>query len=56
VDNPLTIACLKLFGATRNKRSRMTDFYYFLVFRRNLLAGYYQAKRDARAGRHLVQG
>jgi len=54
VDNPATTACLKLFGATGSKRSRVTDFYYFLIFRRNLLAGYYQAKREARAGRPLV--
>jgi glycosyltransferase involved in cell wall biosynthesis len=54
VDNPATIACLHLFGARRSKRNRITDFYYFLIFRRNLLAGYYQAKREARAGRPLV--
>jgi glycosyltransferase involved in cell wall biosynthesis len=54
IDNPGTIAFLKLFGATGNKRSRITDFYYFLVFRRNLLSGYYHAKREARAGRTLV--
>jgi hypothetical protein len=53
VDNPVTIAALKLVGATRGKRSRITDFY-FLVFRRNSLAGYYQAKREARAGRPLI--
>jgi hypothetical protein len=54
IDNPATITCLKLAGATGNKRNRITDFYYFLVFRRNLLAGYYQAKREAQSGRPLI--
>lgn len=54
IDNPATLAFLNLLGATGNKRSRITDFYYFLVFRRNLLSGYYQARREARAGQPLV--
>jgi len=54
VDNPVTLTCLKMVGATKSKRSRITDFYYFLIFRRNLLAGYYQAKREARTGRPLI--
>lgn len=49
--NSVTIACLRLLGATRTKRSRVTDLYYSSVFRRNLLAGYYQAKREAAAGK-----
>jgi hypothetical protein len=48
IDNPLTGGFLRLLGATGNKRTRITDFYYFLMFRRNLLAGYYEAKREAR--------
>jgi glycosyltransferase involved in cell wall biosynthesis len=51
VDNPLTFACLKMLGAAGARRSRVSDFYYFLIFRRNLLAGYYEAKRFARASR-----
>jgi glycosyltransferase involved in cell wall biosynthesis len=54
IDNSVTITYLKLAGATGNKRNRITDFYYFLVFRRNLLAGYYQAKREAQSGRPLI--
>lgn len=54
VDNPVTLACLKMAGATKSRRSRITDLYYFLIFRRNLLAGYYQAKREARAGHPLI--
>ena len=48
VDNPLTLACLRGMGATRPVRSAVSDFYYFLIFRRHLLAGYYEAKRLAR--------
>lgn len=51
-DNPLTMACLKALGATGPKRSRFSDFYYFIIFRRNLLAGYYQAKREAKLHGH----
>jgi len=51
IDNPVTLACLRLLGATGPKRSRISDFYYFLIFRRNLLAGYYRAKREARGSR-----
>ena len=48
VDNPLTLRCLRWMGAAGPARSAMSDFYYFLIFRRNLLAGYYEAKRLAR--------
>jgi len=48
IDNPLTAFVLRLFGATGGKRSRISDFYYFLIFRRSLLAGYYEVKREAR--------
>lgn len=50
VDNRATMACLRLLGATSGKRSRISDLYYYVIFRRNLVAGYYQAKRQARAG------
>ncbi len=46
VDNPLTIWTLRRLGAERTRRNRITDFYYYLVFRRHMLVGYYQAKRD----------
>ena len=51
VDNPLTMAALRMFGATNGKRSRVSDFYYYLIFRRNVVTGYYQAKREAEAGK-----
>ncbi|MGH9784317.1 MAG: glycosyltransferase family 2 protein, partial [Terriglobia bacterium] len=53
-DNPATMTVLRFLGATRGKRSRMSDLYYTMIFRRNLLAGYYQAKREARSGRRLA--
>jgi glycosyltransferase involved in cell wall biosynthesis len=53
IDNPLTMAALRMLGATSLTRSPLTDFYYGLIFRRNILAGYREAKRQAAAGRHL---
>ncbi len=50
-DNFLTRAALRALGATNGKRSRVSDAYYFLIFRRNLLAGYYEALREQRRGR-----
>ena len=47
VDNPLTHALLKGLGAGGSRRTRLSDFYYFLIFRRHLLAGYADAKRRA---------
>ena len=51
VANPVTMACLRMLGATRSRRNRMTDLYYYALFRRNVLAGYRQSKREARGGR-----
>jgi GT2 family glycosyltransferase len=42
VDNPLTRFALRLVGGRKSKRSRLTDVYYGLVFRRAFLAGYYR--------------
>ncbi len=48
VNTPLTRASLRLAGAEGGKRTRISDFYYFLVFRGNMLSGYAEAKRAAR--------
>jgi glycosyltransferase involved in cell wall biosynthesis len=53
LDNPLTVGVLESMGVQQSKRSRITDYYYGLIFRRNLLAGYYESKRHAEAGRPL---
>ena len=45
VDNPATRGILRALGATNGTRSSLSDFYYFLIFRRNLLVGYSEAKR-----------
>lgn len=42
LDNPLTRLILRLMGGTREKRSRWTDAYYGLIFRRAFLIGYYK--------------
>lgn len=51
VDNRVIMTCLRLLGATNGKRSRLSDLYYYVIFRRNMVAGYYQAKREVRTGR-----
>lgn len=45
IDNPLLRQVLRAFGAEGDKRTKVTDSYYYLMFRRNMVAGYYQAKR-----------
>jgi glycosyltransferase involved in cell wall biosynthesis len=45
VDNPLTLGVLRRLGAVRDERSRITDAYYYLVFRRSMLDGYGAARR-----------
>jgi glycosyltransferase involved in cell wall biosynthesis len=47
LDNPITRMILRLLGATRSKRSRITDAYYALMFQRAFLTGYYKAWFDA---------
>ena len=51
IANPLTFAILRAAGATGGKRSRLSDAYYFLLFRRSILRGYSQAKSAARKAR-----
>jgi GT2 family glycosyltransferase len=46
IDNRLTLAMLRALGAEQSRRNRITDMYYFLVFRRNVVAGYNAAKRE----------
>lgn len=56
VANPATMALLRAAGATRRERSWLTDRYYGWLFRRNMLAGYNAARRQARAGRRPLAG
>jgi GT2 family glycosyltransferase len=49
VDNPLTLGLLRLLGAERSKRNRITDAYLYLIFRRNMIAGFEAAKREHEA-------
>lgn len=50
MDNPLTAATLEMLGARTSMRNAITDFYYGLIFRRNLIDGYEEARREAAAG------
>jgi hypothetical protein len=52
VDNPLTHAVLRALGARNGHRSRVSDWHYYLILRRHIVAGYHQARRESRtAGR-----
>lgn len=51
LDNPLIRAALIALGATNGRRSRVSDLYYYLHYRRLVVAGYRQAHRANRAGR-----
>jgi glycosyltransferase involved in cell wall biosynthesis len=45
VDNPLTHRILIKMGAAGQTRSKLGDLYYYLIFRRNMIAGYNDEKR-----------
>ncbi len=43
-DNPITRAALVLAGAKGSKRCKASDFCNYLLFRRNMIAGYTEAR------------
>lgn len=49
LDNPLINIVLRRLGAEGQKRNRITDLYYYLLYRRHIVAGFNQAKRAARS-------
>jgi glycosyltransferase involved in cell wall biosynthesis len=51
VDNPVTRGVLRALGANRSERSRITDAYHYLTFRRSMVAGYRAARREHLDGR-----
>jgi glycosyltransferase involved in cell wall biosynthesis len=56
VDNPLTLALLRLLGAEQPVRSRVSDLYYYLIFRRNMVLGFKRAKRESRIAAFALHG
>jgi hypothetical protein len=46
-SNPLFMAILKQIATSSRKRSRITDAYYYFLFRRSILSAYAKAKRQA---------
>lgn len=44
-DNQLTMAVLRGLGAEGPVRSKVSDLYYYMIFRRNMLRGYHDAGR-----------
>lgn len=49
MGNRLSLAALRTIGATRGRRSRLSDLYYYLLFRKHMLAGYRKARRECAA-------
>jgi glycosyltransferase involved in cell wall biosynthesis len=49
LSNRLFMAALKRVAVPSRNRSRLTDLYYYLVFRRSILVAYGQAKRSRTA-------
>jgi glycosyltransferase involved in cell wall biosynthesis len=48
LSNPLFMMGLRPVASTSRKRSRITDAYYYLLFRRSILSGYGRARRAAK--------
>lgn len=48
VDNRLTLCCLKALGAETSERNSITDAYFYLEFRRAVVAGYKAAHKEHR--------
>jgi glycosyltransferase involved in cell wall biosynthesis len=46
-DTPVIVAVLRAVGGESKRRSKVTDLYHWLAFRRNMIVGYYEAKRGA---------
>lgn len=46
VDNPATHWILRQMGAETRPRSPVSDLYYYLIFRRNMLIGFAAAQRE----------
>jgi hypothetical protein len=44
-----SMAFMRAIGAVRGRRSRLSDLYYYTLFRRRMIAGYAEARREARA-------
>jgi glycosyltransferase involved in cell wall biosynthesis len=44
LDNPITFWLLEIMGAKKPVRSKITDFYYYLIYRREILLGFKFAK------------
>jgi glycosyltransferase involved in cell wall biosynthesis len=56
VDNPLTHLALRALGATSGRRSRASDIYYYLMFRRAMLVGFREAEHEHRAAHATNRG
>jgi glycosyltransferase involved in cell wall biosynthesis len=48
LSNPLFMAGLKAVATSSRKRNRITDAYYYFLFRRSMLSAYRKAKREVK--------
>lgn len=48
LDNGIARTILRLLGAESGKRSRVSDIYYYVAYRKKILAGFREAKRAAK--------
>jgi glycosyltransferase involved in cell wall biosynthesis len=53
LDNPPVRLLLEMLGAHRSKRGRLAELYTLIIYHSAVLAGYYEAKRNAEAGHPL---
>lgn len=49
LDNPITFWVLNKMGAKKQIRSKVTDFYYYLIYRKEILRGFTMAKNAYKA-------
>jgi glycosyltransferase involved in cell wall biosynthesis len=51
VENPITFWILRMLGGEGSRRTAVTDLYHYLIFRRNVLHGYRDARAEHRGSR-----
>ena len=55
VDNRLTHVALRAVGAAARRRSRATDLYYYLIFRRAMVAAFAEAQAERTGGANRLE-
>ena len=55
LDNPITMCILRALGAKSGTRSRFSDLYYYFSYRKQIVSGYHEARKEARLRRRKGQ-